>query len=407
MEGFGLLLGKNAGAQATGEITDNNAPDPAVGLAQGDEPPEPKCSGSIAGNARLGNQLQHKSKLIGRILVIEEHAGNFSSQSGGGALRARHRLERTSSGRSCAGGAGNPKPRGGRTVGWAGRGLEAPKSRRCRGPAGWRPTLAGQLTAPQDGPGGALVGWSDPIRCRGLRGSSEGGWAIRAPRSSSQRPSWKVIFLTPGFRCNRRRGKRSHNFHACREGKSKGLPYGPASKGRHKLKGKRTFLEHLGLAPSAGRPGPQLGLGRGRGWAGGAARPSRCLDCCRCGRCGGVGWAGRAATLVPAVAAAAVWAGPVTLLRLRPLRVSLLPRACAAAAAGDLRGGFPACCGFTCLWFGPPSVTDLCFVVGLRRMHFQSSTNLTGPVVPGRRCVRHAFAEKLAQETPRTHTLRT
>ena len=70
LEGFGLLLGKNTGDQATGEVTNNNATDPAVGLAQSDEPPEPECFGCITGNAGLSNQLQHANKLVGRILVI-------------------------------------------------------------------------------------------------------------------------------------------------------------------------------------------------------------------------------------------------------------------------------------------------------------------------------------------------
>ena len=111
LEGFGFLLGKDTGDQATGEITDNNAPDPAVGLAQSDEPPKPERSGCIAGNARLGNQLQHTNKPIGRILVIEEHAGNFSSQAGksGGGDELL-----------CWGEDGNPKLREG-PYGWLGR----------------------------------------------------------------------------------------------------------------------------------------------------------------------------------------------------------------------------------------------------------------------------------------------
>ena len=59
-----------AGDQATGEVTNNNATDPAVGLAQSDEPPEPECFGCMTGNAGLSNQLQHANKLVGRILVI-------------------------------------------------------------------------------------------------------------------------------------------------------------------------------------------------------------------------------------------------------------------------------------------------------------------------------------------------
>ena len=61
---------KSTGDQATGEVTNNNATDPAVGLAQSDEPPEPECSGCIMGNAGLSNQLQHTDRLVGRILVI-------------------------------------------------------------------------------------------------------------------------------------------------------------------------------------------------------------------------------------------------------------------------------------------------------------------------------------------------
>ena len=45
-----------------------------------------------------------------------------------------------------------------------GLGPSAPEeSQRCRGPAGWPPTLAGQLTARLSGPGNAHVGWSDPL----------------------------------------------------------------------------------------------------------------------------------------------------------------------------------------------------------------------------------------------------
>ena len=97
-EGLSPLLGEN---------TNNNAQDPAVRLAQGGEPLEPELFGLIGGKARLGNQLQHTNKLIGHILVIEEHAGNLSSQSrrsGTGAVASTPWVAKVSSERSCAGG---------------------------------------------------------------------------------------------------------------------------------------------------------------------------------------------------------------------------------------------------------------------------------------------------------------
>ena len=103
-------------------------------------------------------------------------AGNFSSQSGrsrAASLRARRRLGRTSSGRNCAGAGWKSKTSGERgPYGWLGC-WAGPRSS-CRVST----TLAGQLTA--RGPGGALVGFSDQIWCRGFRGWGQGKVAGRS-----------------------------------------------------------------------------------------------------------------------------------------------------------------------------------------------------------------------------------
>ena len=68
LEGFGRLLGKNTGDQATGEVTHNNSGRWACAKRRA---ARVLClQRGECGIAGLSNQLQHTNKLVGRILVI-------------------------------------------------------------------------------------------------------------------------------------------------------------------------------------------------------------------------------------------------------------------------------------------------------------------------------------------------
>ena len=126
---------------------------------------------------------------------------------------------------------------------------------------------------PASSPASAVFMEASALTCKALPGRQAGH--IRCIPDARN-------FLTPGLRCNNRRGNKNHNFHAridassftpasriAGSAKVRACRTGP-SKGRHKLEGKGTFLQHLNQVDGikAGKGSPQAPGVRGRNGGG-------------------------------------------------------------------------------------------------------------------------------------------